>query len=216
MKHSKNTKSALPKNNLPFDCEIVDSPYHFILPGTKGIARKIGKEGFAVIIKDLPNPTSGSTERKDQTFYFQEHEIKQTKNMEQKSEVTATEVSIMKVQSTESRHAEMVKCLIKEPERILASLKPESVDLWHGATGVCTEAGELLDAVKRHTIYEKPIDRVNVIEELGDLEFYMEQIRQRLGITREETLQGNMEKLATRYHDYKYSNAQANARKDKQ
>ena len=43
------------------------------------------------------------------------------------------------------------------------------------------------------------IDRENVIEELGDLEFYMEGVRQNLGITREETLNHNIQKLSKRY-----------------
>lgn len=37
------------------------------------------------------------------------------------------------------------------------------------ATGVSGEAGELLDAVKKSVVYKKPLDRENVVEELGDL-----------------------------------------------
>ena len=48
--------------------------------------------------------------------------------------------------------------------------------------GVSGEAGELLDAVKKAVIYRKPLDLENVIEELGDLEFYMEGLRQGLEI----------------------------------
>jgi len=83
------------------------------------------------------------------------------------------------------------------------------------ATGVSGEAGELLDAVKKAVIYDKILDRDNVIEELGDLEFYMEGVRQLLEISREETLSRNMEKLVVRYHNYQYSDAAAQERKDK-
>lgn len=113
-------------------------------------------------------------------------------------------------------HAVMVKKLAKTGEAIVASLTPDAAHLWHMATGVSGEAGELLDAVKKYAIYVKLIDRQNVIEELGDLEFYMEGIRNGLGITREETLTHNMAKLAKRYgDDYSYTNVAAQARADK-
>lgn len=112
-------------------------------------------------------------------------------------------------------HQEMVRCLVKSPSDILATLTPIKVNLIHAAMGIASEAGELLDAVKKHTIYNKNIDYENVVEELGDLEFYMEQIRQQTGIIREETLQANMNKLAQRYKDFKYTDQQAHDRADK-
>lgn len=117
--------------------------------------------------------------------------------------------------STEFEHAQMVAALVKPREVLLASLSPDKVDLWHGATGVCTEAGELLDAIKKMAIYNKQLDRDNVIEELGDIEFYMQQVRSRLNITREETLKANMEKLAIRYKNYRYTDQAAIDRADK-
>jgi NTP pyrophosphatase (non-canonical NTP hydrolase) len=41
--------------------------------------------------------------------------------------------------------------------------------LLHAALGVGSEVGELLDQYKRHIFYGAPLDRVNVIEECGDL-----------------------------------------------
>ena len=115
----------------------------------------------------------------------------------------------------EVEHAEMVSVLVKPGAAILETLTPEKVDAWHAATGAVGEAGELIDAVKKHVIYNKPVDRENVVEELGDLEFYMEQIRQNLGITREETLKYNMQKLSKRYAEFKYSDKAAQERADK-
>ncbi len=112
-------------------------------------------------------------------------------------------------------HAEMVRTLAKPGADIVASLTPETAHLLHMAVGVSGEAGELLDAVKKAAVYNKPIDLANVVEELGDLEFYMEGLRQGLGITREETLQGNIAKLSVRYNGLKYSDAAAQARADK-
>ena len=114
-----------------------------------------------------------------------------------------------------AKHADMVSELSKPGEVILAELSPHRAAVWHHATGIGTEAGELLTTAKAYSIYGKPVDRENVVEELGDLEFYMQGLRMELGITREETLQHNMEKLAKRYPGYKYSNQRAHDRADK-
>ena len=95
-------------------------------------------------------------------------------------------------------HADMVRGLCKAGVTIAAELTGHDAHLLHMAVGVSGESGELLDAVKKATIYRKPLDRENVIEELGDLEFYMEGLRQGLNITREATLEANISKLGQR------------------
>jgi len=122
------------------------------------------------------------------------------------------------MQLIEQQHKQMVKSLVKNPAEILAALDPVKVDLLHAMLGIASEAGELLDAVKAHVIYNKPLDRVNVKEELGDLEFYLEQFRTNpyMDVGREEVLRGNIEKLAKRYKDFKYTDKQAVERADKQ
>ena len=109
---------------------------------------------------------------------------------------------------------EMVAALVKPGVDIKTSLTPQQAHLWHMATGVSGEAGELLDAFKKHVIYGKPLDRANVIEELGDLEFYMEGLRQELNISRHEIITHNIEKLTERYRG-KYSDRAAVERADK-
>jgi NTP pyrophosphatase (non-canonical NTP hydrolase) len=81
--------------------------------------------------------------------------------------------------------------------------------------GICGEAGELLDAIKKYTIYRGKLDRENVVEELGDLEFYMAGLRHHLGITRERCLRHNMDKLNVRYDVGTFTNEHATIRKDK-
>lgn len=112
-------------------------------------------------------------------------------------------------------YPDMVKKLVKDGQRILDQITAEEMHLLHMAVGISGEAGELLDAVKKASVYKKQIDRVNVIEELGDLEFYMEGLRQGLKITREETLEANKAKLAVRYSGFEYSNNKAQERADK-
>lgn len=109
---------------------------------------------------------------------------------------------------------DMVAGLAKPGAAIIDSLTPENAHSLHMAVGVSGEAGELLDAIKKAVIYNKPLDRENVIEELGDLEFYMEGLRQGLGITRNETIQANIAKLGKRYSQG-YSDKAAQDRADK-
>jgi len=117
-------------------------------------------------------------------------------------------------------HSNMVKKLSKDGSAILSTMTPKQAEILHMAVGIAGEAGELLDAIKKHVIYNKPLDLVNVIEELGDLEFYMEGLRQLVNITRELTLDNNINKLLTgekaRYGKGEYSDEQAQDRADKQ
>lgn len=112
-------------------------------------------------------------------------------------------------------HPELVQALAKPGADIVATLTPNDAHLLHMAVGIAGEGGELLDAVKKAAIYRKSIDRENVIEELGDLEFYMEGLRQGLGITRQEVLEHNIAKLSKRYSSGTYSDKHAQERADK-
>jgi len=114
-----------------------------------------------------------------------------------------------------SQFGNIVRKLVKPGQDVIEGLSVEKADLWHVATGVSGEAGELLDAVKKHVIYGKELDHENMIEELGDLEFYMERIRQLINVERHETLTANIDKLAKRYPGSVYSNESAINRADK-
>ncbi len=74
-----------------------------------------------------------------------------------------------------------------------------SPELLHGAIGLATEAGELLDAIKRALYYGGTLDKPNLVEELGDLEWYMAVIRDALGVDQEEVQRINIAKLRARY-----------------
>lgn len=115
----------------------------------------------------------------------------------------------------DAQFAEMVAALAKPGSAIVESLTPEKAHLLHMAVGLAGEAGELLDAVKKHVIYNKPLDEENVKEEMGDIEFYKEGIRQGVGISRDEILQANIAKLSVRYSQG-YSDKAAQVRADKQ
>ena len=112
-------------------------------------------------------------------------------------------------------HSELVRRLAKSGDQIAKEMTPQAAHLIHMLMGICGEAGELLDDIKKSVIYQKPLDRENVIEELGDLEFYMEGLRQGCEITREETVAHNISKLGKRYASLSYSDQAAQARADK-
>lgn len=99
--------------------------------------------------------------------------------------------------------------------RLIKDMGSTRDNVMHAAIGIAGESGELLDAAKKHWAYNKPLDMYNVVEELGDIEFYLEAFRQTLGLTREETIKGNILKLSARYHKGTYSDEQAIQRADK-
>lgn len=81
-----------------------------------------------------------------------------------------------------TNHSEMVAALVKPGEDIIKSLTPLKAHLWHMASCVMGEVGELLEVIDK----ENSTD--DLIEELGDIEFYLEGIRQPLHISRDSTL----------------------------
>jgi NTP pyrophosphatase (non-canonical NTP hydrolase) len=111
-------------------------------------------------------------------------------------------------------YPDFVAVRMKGGEDILANLTPGKADLWHGATGVSGEAGELLDCVKKHVVYGQPLNLENLIEELGDIEFYLQAIRNAVSIPRDYIIKKNVEKLKARY-PVEYTDAAAKERKDK-
>ena len=78
---------------------------------------------------------------------------------------------------TDSPYDEFVRALLASPYAVKLNvelMKPEEADLLHAAIGLSTEAGELLDALKKAACYGKKIDWDNVIEEVGDIQFYLQ------------------------------------------
>jgi NTP pyrophosphatase (non-canonical NTP hydrolase) len=71
--------------------------------------------------------------------------------------------------------------------------------LLHGAMGISGEAGELMDAIKKHILYNKPLDVTNVKEELGDLCWYMALMLDQVGSSFDEVMKMNHDKLEKRF-----------------
>ena len=88
---------------------------------------------------------------------------------------------------TQMTHPELVVALVKPGHVIADELSASDADLWHAATGIAGETTEVLEAAIK-TEATKTGDRPNMVEELGDLEFYAEQLRTNRGITRDEVI----------------------------
>jgi NTP pyrophosphatase (non-canonical NTP hydrolase) len=71
--------------------------------------------------------------------------------------------------------------------------------LLHASMGLVTESAEFLDAMKKFIYYGKELDKINLIEELGDVFFYMSMACSVLGVSIEEVSQTNIKKLKKRY-----------------
>lgn len=119
-------------------------------------------------------------------------------------------------QRLDDEHTRMVESLVKPGQEILDSLTPEKCNLLHAILGMMSELGELADCIKKHVIYEQTLDMENMKEEGGDLEFYFKQLRLEIRCSRIEMMASNMAKLAKRYPNFKYTNAKAKERIDKQ
>lgn len=72
-------------------------------------------------------------------------------------------------------------------------------DILHGVIGIATEAGELLDAVKKSAAYGRPLDLVNMDEEIGDLLWYIAIYCNVRNIPMTALMHMNIAKLSKRY-----------------
>ena len=83
--------------------------------------------------------------------------------------------------------------------------------LLHAGIGLATEAGEFLDALKKHVFYGKELDTVNLSEEMGDIFWYCALIADELKIDFSQVMDTNIAKLKARYGD-KFSEEKAEHR----
>ena len=71
--------------------------------------------------------------------------------------------------------------------------------LLNGVMGLCGEAGECIDLVKKHLHQGHPLDSEKLAKELGDVAWYLAETAWALDIPLESILRGNLEKLKKRY-----------------
>ena len=71
--------------------------------------------------------------------------------------------------------------------------------LINGVMGLCGEAGEAIDLVKKHLHQGHALDREKLVKELGDVAWYLAETAYALDVPLDEVLEGNIEKLKRRY-----------------
>ena len=67
--------------------------------------------------------------------------------------------------------------------------------------GIAGEAGEVADIVKKHLYQGHPLDHDKLLEEVGDVAWYLALAATVAGVTMESVLMGNIVKLLGRYPD---------------
>lgn len=71
----------------------------------------------------------------------------------------------------------------------------------NGTMGLCDESGEAIGIVKKWLAQGHELDRAHLIEELGDVAWYLAETATALGVELDEILVKNIEKLRKRYPD---------------
>jgi NTP pyrophosphatase (non-canonical NTP hydrolase) len=83
-----------------------------------------------------------------------------------------------------------------------------------GALKLNSESGELADAIVKHICYDQPLDTDNIVEECGDLLWYIALILEYCNTDMSVCMEENIKKLKIRYPE-KFTEEDAKERKDK-
>lgn len=73
--------------------------------------------------------------------------------------------------------------------------------LINSVMGLCGEAGEAIDIVKKWMAQGHELDKEHLKSELGDIAWYLAEAATALDISLEEVFQANIDKLKKRYPD---------------
>ena len=68
-----------------------------------------------------------------------------------------------------------------------------------GGLGLCGEAEEFADHVKKVVFHRQPLKKEEAIKELGDVMWYLAFAARIIGSSLQEVIDGNVEKLSARY-----------------
>jgi len=71
--------------------------------------------------------------------------------------------------------------------------------LIHATMGLTTESAEVIDLLKKHIFYGKPLSDEKIFEEIGDLLWYIALLCDTMGFDLEQVKAKNIDKLRARY-----------------
>lgn len=89
----------------------------------------------------------------------------------------------------------------------------DMIRLINGVMGMCGEAGEVDELLKKHLFQGHPLDHEHVAKELGDVAWYIAVTANALGYDLETIFKMNIDKLQNRYPD-KFDSELSQHRKD--
>ena len=84
----------------------------------------------------------------------------------------------------------------------------------NGVLGLAGEAGECADIVKKHMFQGHELDKEHLMDELGDVLWYIAETAKGLGYTLEEVANYNIEKLHKRFGGNHFDKDKSINRKD--
>ena len=90
---------------------------------------------------------------------------------------------------------------------------PDSADFIHGIIGVCTEAGELAEALIKYIETGEAPDITNIREEIGDELWYLSRLVKYTNTTFDAEMRRNIAKLRQRHGDGGF-NAESDVNRD--
>jgi NTP pyrophosphatase (non-canonical NTP hydrolase) len=79
--------------------------------------------------------------------------------------------------------------------------RPRRERLLNAALGLCGEAGEFADTLKKAEFHAHPLDEAELRKELGDVLWYAALACDALGVQLGDVMAANIEKLRRRYPD---------------
>lgn len=84
----------------------------------------------------------------------------------------------------------------------------------YAAIGMCGEAGEVSELIKKYAYHGHAIDKDHLARELGDVLWYVSYMADLFGYSLGEIMEMNQDKLAKRYPDGKFDAERSNNRKE--
>ena len=88
------------------------------------------------------------------------------------------------------------------------------LNVLYAAIGMCGEAGEVSELIKKYAYHGHTIDREHLARELGDVLWYVSYMADLFGYSLGEIMAMNQEKLAKRYPDGKFDEERSRNRKE--
>lgn len=102
----------------------------------------------------------------------------------------------------------------REARRSLRDDLPYEATCSNMCMGLAGEVGEVIDIMKKHIYQGKELDITDVIEEVGDVLWYIANFCNVNNITMDECMESNIKKLRKRFPNG-FTTKDANERKDK-